>query len=100
MIKKKKHPGNRASDRAGPCRRRGEGKGIPQRPGPGGLSRHGAARAFHRGQTEVVVFLQAEDGIRDYKVTGVQTCALPISVSVLTSYTSIHWPRRSHRATG
>src|SRR5256885_5715022 len=27
-------------------------------------------------------FFQAEDGIRDYKVTGVQTCALPISVSV------------------
>src|SRR5256885_10578980 len=26
----------------------------------------------------VVVFFQAEDGIRDYKVTGVQTCALPI----------------------
>src|SRR5256885_16563170 len=25
-----------------------------------------------------VVFFQAEDGIRDYKVTGVQTCALPI----------------------
>src|SRR5256885_8453481 len=25
-----------------------------------------------------VFFLQAEDGIRDYKVTGVQTCALPI----------------------
>ena len=23
-------------------------------------------------------FCQAEDGIRDYKVTGVQTCALPI----------------------
>src|SRR5256885_183179 len=30
-------------------------------------------------------FFQAEDGIRDYKVTGVQTCALPISA-------------RSHRA--
>src|SRR2546426_9267622 len=28
-------------------------------------------------------FFQAEDGIRDYKVTGVQTCALPI------------WPRWS-----
>src|SRR3989454_4891696 len=29
--------------------------------------------------TEVeVFFFQAEDGIRDYKVTGVQTCALPI----------------------
>src|SRR5688500_19375895 len=24
------------------------------------------------------MFIQAEDGIRDYKVTGVQTCALPI----------------------
>src|SRR3989454_9123210 len=28
-------------------------------------------------------FFQAEDGIRDYKVTGVQTCALPISVMSL-----------------
>src|SRR5256885_9158598 len=27
-------------------------------------------------------FFQAEDGIRDYKVTGVQTCALPISLNV------------------
>src|SRR5256885_9974388 len=26
-------------------------------------------------------FFQAEDGIRDYKVTGVQTCALPICTS-------------------
>src|SRR5215467_15180170 len=26
----------------------------------------------------ILFFLQAEDGIRDYKVTGVQTCALPI----------------------
>src|SRR5256885_7039436 len=25
-----------------------------------------------------ILFFQAEDGIRDYKVTGVQTCALPI----------------------
>ena len=29
-------------------------------------------------QVLLVVFFQAEDGIRDYKVTGVQTCALPI----------------------
>src|SRR5256885_15640498 len=28
----------------------------------------------------VFFFFQAEDGIRDYKVTGVQTCALPIFV--------------------
>src|SRR5690606_40497641 len=27
------------------------------------------------------VFFQAEDGIRDFHVTGVQTCALPISTS-------------------
>src|SRR5262249_56030347 len=27
-----------------------------------------------------VFFFQAEDGIRDWSVTGVQTCALPISV--------------------
>src|SRR2546430_14980911 len=27
-------------------------------------------------------FFQAEDGIRDLTVTGVQTCALPISVTV------------------
>src|SRR3989454_8914749 len=34
----------------------------------------------------IFFFFQAEDGIRDYKVTGVQTCALPISsvVQVLT----------------
>src|SRR6266850_6226675 len=31
-------------------------------------------------QTDLLFFFffQAEDGIRDYKVTGVQTCALPI----------------------
>src|SRR5256885_8349407 len=27
---------------------------------------------------QLFFFFQAEDGIRDYKVTGVQTCALPI----------------------
>ena len=30
------------------------------------------------GGREVSFFFQAEDGIRDYDVTGVQTCALPI----------------------
>src|SRR5256885_2105141 len=29
----------------------------------------------------LLFFFQAEDGIRDYKVTGVQTCALPISAA-------------------
>src|SRR5256885_4189980 len=36
--------------------------------------------ALGRGGLEACFFFffQAEDGIRDYKVTGVQTCALPI----------------------
>src|SRR5947207_11746327 len=34
----------------------------------------------------VYFFFQAEDGIRDHCVTGVQTCALPISAS------STRWP--------
>src|SRR5699024_11242183 len=29
-----------------------------------------------------IFFFQAEDGIRDRNVTGVQTCALPISISL------------------
>src|SRR5256885_8567999 len=32
----------------------------------------------HRAVLFCFFFFQAEDGIRDYKVTGVQTCALPI----------------------
>src|SRR5256885_2880634 len=38
-------------------------------------SRHANSR---RGGYVAFFFFQAEDGIRDYKVTGVQTCALPI----------------------
>ena len=30
------------------------------------------------GRVMDIFFFQAEDGIRDYDVTGVQTCALPI----------------------
>src|SRR5256885_10848162 len=33
-----------------------------------------------RTRTSDDFFFQAEDGIRDYKVTGVQTCALPIYI--------------------
>src|SRR5438093_13782592 len=32
----------------------------------------------YSGTAEVRFFFQAEDGIRDWSVTGVQTCALPI----------------------
>src|SRR3989454_7406126 len=42
-------------------------------------------------------FFQAEDGIRDYKVTGVQTCALPISsrhatIPVINGLTDLSHP--------
>src|SRR5256885_6592127 len=33
--------------------------------------------------SDVCFFFQAEDGIRDYKVTGVQTCALPIYLAAV-----------------
>src|SRR2546422_2551682 len=38
-----------------------------------------------------IFFFQAEDGIRDVAVTGVQTCALPISIDVMDARTP---PRR------
>src|SRR2546430_3411036 len=34
-------------------------------------------------------FFQAEDGIRDLTVTGVQTCALPISAASVPTYVSL-----------
>src|SRR5216683_4910634 len=44
-------------------------------------------------------FFQAEDGIRDLIVTGVQTCALPIwrraKVSVSDSRGTLYWSRRA-----
>src|SRR5205807_4746917 len=57
-------------------------------------------------------FFQAEDGIRDYKVTGVQTCALPISTprAMRVNMLGLRWSRETqarwkkgqphHRTTG
>src|SRR5256885_6210814 len=42
-------------------------------------------------------FFQAEDGIRDYKVTGVQTCALPIYRPEGRLPARIHLRRRTER---
>src|SRR5256885_4290579 len=43
------------------------------------MGAHGRSSACGRSAYHVLIFFfQAEDGIRDYKVTGVQTCALPI----------------------
>src|SRR5256885_8233008 len=45
-------------------------------------------------------FFQAEDGIRDYKVTGVQTCALPISAKAWSEATSSMTRPDSFRKSG
>src|SRR5699024_12233979 len=37
----------------------------------------------------IFFFFQAEDGIRDRNVTGVQTCALPISSGAVSVYMSL-----------
>src|SRR2546422_3370972 len=37
---------------------------------------------FSKVSSMILFFFQAEDGIRDVAVTGVQTCALPISYAV------------------
>src|ERR1039457_934206 len=44
-------------------------------------------------------FFQAEDGIRDYKVTGVQTCALPI-YKRYSGDNRLIGPKSSHRRPG
>src|SRR5690606_40056875 len=51
--------------------------------------------------TEIHFFFQAEDGIRDFHVTGVQTCALPILTSFHLSVRSGSLiPRESPAAAG
>src|SRR5215213_10325907 len=43
-------------------------------------------------------FFQAEDGIRDWSVTGVQTCALPISALKLArNYHRMHGKGQKHK---
>src|SRR5262249_57623878 len=42
-------------------------------------------------------FVQAEDGIRDWSVTGVETCALPISAGVGLSVARLHLLAAIHR---
>src|SRR6266511_3886385 len=52
----------------------------PSRGGLGGaLVGGGGGGPPGGGERVFVCFFQAEDGIRDFHVTGVQTCALPIS---------------------
>src|SRR5438876_5050205 len=48
----------------------------------------GGAQQAYRVACDLSFFFQAEDGIRDGRVTGVQTCALPIwTICVLGAFT-------------
>src|SRR5688500_19628902 len=44
----------------------------------------------------IAVYYQAEDGIREYKVTGVQTCALPIFLGAAAEDVLTTVPRGSY----
>src|SRR5205807_3065176 len=53
----------------------------------------------HMVVSQELFFFQAEDGIRDYTVTGVQTCALPIYIrghclKILPREVDLEHPRR------
>src|SRR5256885_9546032 len=56
-----------------------EGRLLYLRPLSGGeYAVHASGEIPDASRMVGALFFQAEDGIRDYKVTGVQTCALPI----------------------
>src|SRR5690606_39533280 len=64
--------------------------------GSSGSSRRGNLVLLVLSSLRVVVFFfQAEDGIRDFHVTGVQTCALPISSPPARAGSSSRWTRPS-----
>src|SRR2546430_9453961 len=68
MSKRWRRVGGRVRPAAG-----GTGAGSENRKTTGGW-----AERIRRRRTRSGLFFQAEDGIRDLTVTGVQTCALPI----------------------
>src|SRR2546429_3542905 len=51
-----------------------------------------------RASSQIIFFFQAEDGIRDVAVTGVQTCALPISVMSERRRTLHGWQANANAA--
>src|SRR4051794_18698110 len=69
VKKKKRVEGRRGGDEARLAQRRALGAGLQQQ---GGVVDDTGERV------DDCFFFQAEDGIRDGRVTGVQTCALPI----------------------
>src|SRR3989475_6698541 len=58
-----------------------------------------AERTFELSLLIVFFFFQAEDGIRDLTVTGVQTCALPISIAAAFAAGDLSWTQTRLLAT-
>src|SRR5262249_55962847 len=57
-----------------------------------------SAEYVYKGNLMIIFFFQAEDGIRDWPVTGVQTCALPICQPGAESdreHLAVHAPKLS-----
>src|SRR5687767_15332217 len=50
-------------------------------------------KIIEQGEEDIYFFFQAEVGIRDKLVTGVQTCALPISAALPDFAPRSPWPR-------
>src|SRR5690606_18170695 len=48
----------------------------------------------------LVFFFQAEDGIRDFHVTGVQTCALPICILIPPSIVMVVYAAATEQSVG
>src|SRR5256885_13149281 len=65
-----------------------------------GGSRHSASCTLTSLSVLSIFFFQAEDGIRDYKVTGVQTCALPIYFHVTDKLTATRGEEAGFFTTG
>src|SRR2546430_7466657 len=61
-----------------------------------GVMESGEMASLRASHVSVIFFFQAEDGIRDLTVTGVQTCALPIFRSCGSHSLPRHdvWPQR------
>src|SRR5947209_13770201 len=64
------------------------GKGLWRWSGHRGIQR----RTYILVQSSLFFFFQAEDGIRDIGVTGVQTCALPILAASNIALHAAHQP--------
>src|SRR5437867_3022354 len=90
-----------SSARVAPCRMAASSRSEERRVGYGSELRSCPVGACQQsvlcgdgsggGLVALLFFFQAEDGIRDRTVTGVQTCALPILIAALFLFITYRW---------